>query len=208
VSSTTSSSPDGFFSSPRRQQLLLWASAVVLVAGIAVFLAVFLSRGSAQPASAGSTSPSPPAATTPATKPAKHPQPAGHAKAPSAALQVARTFLLTAVQRKNLDASYDLVGPNLKGRLTRAQWRKGNIAVTFYPARNARTTAFVVKQVSANHVMLQVELTPQKGSHVRPLAFWLGLDHVAGKNGKSAHWIVNYWLPDYSIPVKANPYNN
>jgi hypothetical protein len=192
--SSTTSSESGFFSSPRRQQQLLWASGAVLVIGIAVFLAVFLSRGGSQPASAGlSTVPTAPASTTPTAPRRVSPSPA--------ALKTARTFLETAVLRKNLDVAYPLVGPNLKGGMTRAQWRKGNIAVTFYPARNIETTALVVKQSQKNHMLLLVELTPQKGSGVRPLAFYLGLDRIHGK------WLVNYWLPDYSIPVKANPYN-
>ncbi len=169
--------------------------------GVAVFLAVFFTRGTSQPAAVDlSTVSSPSASTTPAPKRVS-PSPA--------ALEAARTFLLTAVARKNLAASYGLVGPNLKGGMTLAQWRKGNIPVTPYPARNAKTAQFVVKSSHANQLLLQVVLTRRPGSHVRPsLAFDLRLDRIGGKNGKPARWLVNYWMPNYSIAVQANPYNN
>jgi len=199
---STTSSPSGFFSSPRRQQQLLWIAGAVLVTGVVVFLVVFFSRGSSQPTSVDlSTVSSPQTSTTPA--PPRVPP-------SSAARQVARTFLLTAVQRKNLDAAYRIVGPDLKGGMSLAQWRKGNIPVTFYPSSDAKTAQFVVKTSHPSYLLLQVGLHALRGSGIKPrsLAFWLGLKRVGGKNGEPARWLVNYFLPQYSIPVKANPYSN
>src|SRR6266487_1194340 len=103
MSSTTSSPTGGFLSSPRMQQRLVWISGAVLLIGIAVFLGVFLSRGSSKPANQNlSTIASPPASTTPAVN---NPRVAPAASA----LKVARTFLETAVLRKNLDAAYPIV---------------------------------------------------------------------------------------------------
>jgi hypothetical protein len=197
MASTTSSS-SGFFSSPRLQQWLPWISGVVLVLGVVVFLGVYFSRGSSSSAGANisTISSGPPSSTTPA---AKNPRVA----ASPDALKVARTFLETAVLRQNLDAAYGIVGPDLKGGMSRAQWRKGNIAVTPYPAENAKTAQLVVKSSHRNQLMLQVLLNPRKGSGVtRPLPFTLGLDRVGGK------WLVNYWLPNYRPAIKSNPYSN
>ena len=181
------------------QQLLPWISGAVLVLGVAVFLGVYFSRGTSRPAAAdiSTVSSAPPASTTPA---AKNPR-----VAPSpGALKVARTFLETAVPRKNLDAAYGLVGPNLKPPgMSRAQWRKGNIAVAFYPAANAKTAKLVVKSSHRNQLMLQVVLVARKGSGVHPQSFTLGLDRLGGKG-----WVANYWLPNYRIPIHANPYSN
>jgi hypothetical protein len=195
--SSTTSSPTGLFSTPRSQRWLMWISAAVLVAGVAVFLGVFLSRGSSAPAPAAnlSTVSSAPPSTKSATSNPKVAASAG-------ALKVARTFLETAVLRKNLDAAYGLVGPDLKGGMSRAQWRKGNIPVQPYPAANAKTAKFQVKSSHKNELMLLVELTPRKGSGVRPLAFYLNVDRIGGK------WLVNYWLSDYRIPIHSNPYSN
>ena len=195
--SSTTSPPTGFLSSPRAQQRLLWISGAVLVIGVAVFLGVFFSRSSSPPSNVNNlstVSSAPPSSSTPATKNLK--------VAPSpAAYKVARTFLETAVLRQNLDAAYGLVGPNLKGGMSLARWRKGNIAVQPYPAANAKTAKFVVKYSHKNELMLEAVLTPQKGSGVHPQAFKLGVDRLGGK------WLVNYWLSDYRIPIKANPNN-
>src|SRR5438874_1160042 len=194
ISATSSST--GFLSSPRMQQRLVWISGAVLLIGVAVFLGVFLSRGTSRPAPASNLSTV--SSGPPSSKPAKNQKVAASA----AAFQVARTFLETAVLRKNLDAAYPLVGPNLKGGMSLAQWRKGNIAVVPYPALNAKTARFKVKSSHKNELMLQVgPLVARKGSGVRPLAFDLNVDRIGGK------WVVNYWLADYSIPVRANPNN-
>lgn len=196
--SSTTSTPTGFLSSPRNQRWLMWISGAVLVIGVAVFLGVFFSRGTSQPASAGNlstVSSAGPSSTKTATKNPK--------VAPSPdALQAARTFLETAVLRKNLDAAYPLVGPALKGGMSLATWRKGAIAVQPYPAINAKTAKLVVQHSHKNELMLLVVLVARKGSGVRPQGFFLNVDRIGGK------WLVNYWLPDFQHKVQANPYNN
>lgn len=178
------------------QRRLMWISGAVLAIGIAVFLGVYLSsRGTSQAAQVSTLGSKGPTSTTSATKNPK-------VAAAPAALQVARTFLETAVQRKNLDAAYKIVGPDLRGGMSLAQWRKGNIAVAFYPARNAKTTSLIVKESRKNDLFLQVVLNPRKGSGVRTLAFTLGVHRVAGKK-----WVVNYWIPDPTYRVKATPGN-
>jgi len=177
----------------------MWISGAVLAIGIAVFLGVILSRGSGQPATAGNlgtVASSGPSSTKPATKNATVP--------PSAsALKVARTFLETAVLRKNLAASYGLVGPDLKGGMSLAQWRKGSIPVQPYPAINVKTAKFTVLTSSKDELRLVVgPLVARKGSGIRPLAFYLNVDKLGGR------WLVNYFLPDYHPGSKSNPYSN
>jgi hypothetical protein len=180
------------------QQRLLWISAAVLLIGVAVFLGVYLTRGSSQaaPVNISTIGSGPSSKSTPAAKHAKvSPSPA--------ALKVARTFLETAVLRKNLDAAYGIVGPDLKGGMSLAQWRKGNIAVTPYPAMNAKTAKFVITESHKNQLFAQVVLYPQKGSGVsKGLGFNLGVQRLGGK------WVVNYWLPEPTIKVLANPNQN
>lgn len=195
--SSTTSSASGFLSSPRAQRLLMWISGAVLAIGIAVFLGVYLTRGTSTPAPANvSTLSSGPSSTKPATK--------NPTVAPSAdALQVARTFLETAVLRQNLDAAYKIVGPDLKGGMTRAQWRKGDIPVQPYPAINAKSAKFHITESHPNQLFAQVVLYPRKGSGVsKGLAFNLGVQRLGGK------WLVNYWLPLPQIKVRADPYTN
>lgn len=195
--SSTTSSPTGFLSSPRNQRWLMWISSAVLVVGVAVFLGVFFTRGTSRPA--GATNVSTVSSGPPSTKTAtKNPT-----VAPSAtAFKVARTFLETAVLRKNLDVSYRIVGPDLKGGMSLAQWRKGSIPVQPFPAINAKTAQFVVLTSSKNELRLSVgPLVARKGSGIRPLAFYLNVERLGGK------WLVNYFLPDYHPGVRPNPNN-
>jgi hypothetical protein len=192
--SSTTPSTSGFLSSPRVQQRLMWISGAVLLVGVAVFLGVFLSRGTTKPAAATNIA-------TVGSGPSHTTKPATQKVTASAdALKVARTFLETAVVRKNLDAAYGIVGPDIKGGMSRAQWRTGNIAVSPYPAMNAKTAKFHVTESHPNQLFAQVALYPRKGSGVKkPLAFNLGVQRVRGK------WIVNYWLPEPQIKVRPTP---
>jgi hypothetical protein len=125
-------------------------------------------------------------------------------KAPPArgALRVARQFIETAPLRRNLDQAYALVGPSLKGAMTRKQWNKGNIPVIDYPAGNAKTAAFVVDWSYRTQMMLEVDLVAKKGSgaNIRPhLPFFVGLERKGDKpNGQ---WRVTTFIPVWHPPI-------
>jgi hypothetical protein len=174
----------------------MWISGFVLVIGVAVFLAVFLGRGSSPAATGISTISSGP-------KPTDTTQSSG-AKVPAApaALAVARTFLETAVPRKNLDTAYDLVGPALKGGFSRAAWRTGNIPVQYFDATNLKTAQFLIKWSHPSELMLEVGLKGKPGSNVKSLAFLLGVDRIGGK------WLVNYFIPEAPNGHPITPYGN
>jgi hypothetical protein len=180
------------------QQRLLWISAAVLVVGVAVFLGVYFTR-SAGPSSNVNIS------TVSSQGPSSTKTAANNPRVPAAAgaLRVARTFLETAVLRKNLDTAYGIVGPDLKGGMSRAEWRKGNIPVQFVPAINAKTAKLTVLTSHKDELMLVAgPLVSRKGSGIRPQAFYLNVDRLGGR------WLVNYFLPDYHPGFKENPYSN
>lgn len=188
---STSSSATGILSSPRAQRRLLWASGGFFSIGLIVFLSVFVLRGSPGPNAPIS------------------PQRAQHAakqiKAPPdpQAYKVARTFLETAVVRKNLAASYPLVNSEIKGGQTKKQWVTGNIAVIPYPAENAKTTGFNVLWSYKTQLMMVVDLVARRGTHVRPhLPFFLGL--VRAHNKPNGRWLVNYFQADWAPPVPSS----
>jgi len=194
MSSTTPSS-SGFLSTPRSQRWLMWISGAVLAIGVAVFLGVILSRGSSKPASVNlATIASKPPKTKPVTSNSK-------VKPSPDALKAVHTFLETAVVRKNLAAAYPIVGPDLKGGMSLATWRKGNISVPFYPAANAKLAELRVQSSNKHELMLKTALFPRKGSGVRPLLFDINVDRIGGK------WLVNYINAEYNTPVKAAPTN-
>jgi hypothetical protein len=190
---SSSSSPrtvSGILNSPRAQRRLIIFSGGVLVIGFIAFLSAFLLRGTSGIHS--------PLSTLPAQTHVKL------VKAPPSkeALQVARKFLETAVLRKNLSAAYDIVGPALKGNMTRAQFVKGDIPVQPYPARNTKTAAFTVDWSYRTQIMLEVDLVAKKGSgsNIRPhFPYFLGLEREGDKpNGT---WLVNTWISAWHPPV-------
>jgi hypothetical protein len=191
MESSPSSVDDGFLSSPRNQRRLLWGSGAVLGIGLIVFLSVFVLRGSPGVQS--------PISTLPAQTTKKQ------VKAPPdpKAFTVARKFIETAVQRKNLDAAYPIVNHEIKGGLSKKQWDTGNIPVIGYPAGNTKTAAFTVLWSYKTQLMTIVDLVARKGTHVRPhLPFFLGL--VRAHNKPGGKWLVNYFIPDWSPPVPSS----
>jgi hypothetical protein len=191
MESPSSSVNDGFLSSPRNQRRLLWFSGGVFGIGLIVFLSVFVLRGSPGPSS--------PISTVPAQTAAKQ------VKAPPdpQAFKVARKFIETAVLRKNLDAAYPIVNPEIKGGLSKKQWETGNIPVIGYPAGNSKTAAFTVLWSYKTQLMTVVDLVAKRGSHVRPhLPFFLGL--VRAHNKPNGKWLVNYFEADWTPPVPSS----
>jgi hypothetical protein len=180
----------GILSSPRGQRRLIIFSGVVLVVGFIAFLSAFLLKGTSGIHSPISTLPAQTHAAVVKAPPSKE------------ALQVARKFIETAVLRKNLSEAYDLVGPALKGNMTRAQFVKGDIPVQPYPARNTRTAAFTVDWSYRTQIMLEVDLVAKKGSgaNIRPhFPYFLGLERKGDKpNGR---WQVNTWISAWHPPL-------
>lgn len=181
---STTTPNTGFFSSPRAQRALYWVSGIVFLAGVVAIITVYATRGSSTPAAVN-----PPSNSNTRTPPK-------HVKASADALGVARRFLETAVVRKNLAESYNLVGPNLKGGSTLKQWTSGSNTVVPYPANNAKTTAFLVKTSQPNYLLLWVNLVPKRGSGYKPQSFSVELDKLNGR------WLVNSFQPLYQPPVQ------
>jgi hypothetical protein len=115
-----------------------------------------------------------------------------------AARRVARTFLETAVSRKDLGVAYGIVGPDLKGGISRARWITGDNPVMYYPAKNLKTAPLKVKSSTKNRLWLVIGLESKRRSDVpkpvRSLAVQMEVVRIRGK------WVVNYFLADDPIP--------
>jgi len=109
------------------------------------------------------------------------------------ARRVAGRFILTAVAREDLGASYELVHPELRQGLTKKEWLTGNIPVVFYPAKEIGQARFKVDESYPDEAILEVALLPKDETKVKPQVFFIGLKK-AGKGG-AARWQVNYWVP-------------
>jgi hypothetical protein len=180
---------NGFFNSPRNQRRVLIVSALVLAAGITLFVALVLLKGTKNAFT-----------DTISNKPAQLYHPEKTVPVSKAEIAVARRFIQTAVARTDLNAAYDIVHTDLKGRLTRSQWNTGNIPVISYPARNSQSASFQTDYSYQTSALLEVDLVAKPGSDQRPhLLFFVGLKRAGGK--PTGRWLVNYWQPHWRPPV-------
>jgi hypothetical protein len=175
---------------PKVQRRLLWVSGLLLAAGIAAVLIVFVRNTG--------TSLETPKTNQPVDV-VKHEKQMPLSREQR---EVAGRFILTAVLRRNLDEAWKISGPALKEDLTLKQWRTGNIPVV--PFTYALQAAPIkVESSTKTHALVTVALLA-KNKKVKPAYFFLDLIKV-GK-GKQAHWVVNGWVPAYGRPpVPASP---
>jgi len=119
---------------------------------------------------------------------------------PAAAWSVAQRFVYSAVSRKNLDQSYALADANMRGGLTRADWKSGNIPVTYFPTSKIirydwKNTNFAHPREAAVNLIL----IPPKSSSQRPGPYIIFVKKVG--SGAKAHWLVDYFGAVQGPPV-------
>ena len=115
------------------------------------------------------------------------------------ARKVAVRFIQTAVAREHLDEAWSLVGPNLRGGLTRAEWLTGENPVVPYPIDELEVAPYKIDGSYTKSAILEVALVPRKNAGVRAQVFFLELRKV-GKAGTS-RWVVDNWVPRASTVV-------
>ena len=114
------------------------------------------------------------------------------------ARHVAIRFVQTAVARKNLAEAWTLVGPNLRGGLSRKQWLTGNNPVVPYPAAAIDYAPYKIDYSYTNSALLEVALLAKKTAKIKSQLFMLQLKKIG--SGATAHWVVDNWVPR-SVPV-------
>ena len=99
---------------------------------------------------------------------------------PKEARKVAGEFILAAAGREDLERAWQIAHPDLKRDCgcTKKQWLTGNINVQYFPTAGLQGANFTVDEVAPDRVVLEVLLTPKKGSEVPPTAFYIGLKEV------------------------------
>jgi len=170
-------------SSPRRRRRLAWGSGALLAVGGLVAIGLLWPN----------TAPSndEPIDKTRPPQVYREPQTVKLTRASRAqALTTAANFVKTAVVRRNVGRSWDLVSPALKQNVTRSEWNSGNIPVVPYPVAQAR---WKLDYSYEDGLGLQVLLFPEARSGLRPNLFFMELKRV----GDSGHrrWVVDSWAP-------------
>lgn len=116
------------------------------------------------------------------------------------ALATALRFVNTAVARRHVERSWDLVAPELRQGYTRTEWLKGEIPVVPYPAAEARVK---VDYSYRNGLGLTMLLLPATSSRERPASF--NMDLTAVGTGAKRHWLVNAFTPRGITSQQATP---
>lgn len=107
------------------------------------------------------------------------------------ALTVAARFVQTAVARKHVAQSWDLIVPSMKEGYTRASWARGDIPVVPFPVNLVK---WQLDYSFRDSLGLKVALFPKPGAEIRATVFNLDLRAV-GK-GSDRRWLVESFTPD------------
>lgn len=172
--------------SPRRRKQLVWTGLGTLAAVGAGLVLAFAPNTNAPPSHLSNT-------------PASVPETLVEAPLSTAARRVAIRFIQTAVARENLGEAWTLVGPNLRGGLSRAEWVTGNNPVVPYPIERLEVAPYKVDASYTRSALIEVALLPRKNAGVRAQVFFLELKKLG--TGKESRWVVDNWVPRASTVV-------
>ena len=171
-----------------------WLAGLLLAAGIIAAIVAFAPNKNPprETNAAGSAAP-----TTTAPKPKTVPL----AKETTS---VARTFVRTAVARKDLAAAWKISGPTIRGGLTYKEWLTGDIPVVPYPVDTLQVARFKIDWSYADEAALEIALLPKEGASIKPQVFFMRLERIGDSDKK--HWVVDYWVPHSAplVPQSAN----
>jgi len=121
------------------------------------------------------------------------------AKFTSEARHVVSRFILTAVARKHLEEAWTLVGPNLKGGLSKKEWLTGNNPVVPFPIDDLQLASYKIDYSHKDSALLEVMLLPRKNARVGAQTFFLEVKKVG--TGANARWVVDNWVPRGSAVI-------
>jgi hypothetical protein len=188
-------------SSQRTTRIIFWAGIALLIAAVVVFI-IKKSQHSSNPAAAKSASAQVAQAKKLINQPKRAPQvttSASWAKIPASAKLAVSRFIVDGAGERNLAAAYGVTAPSFRQGFTLKQWVHGDsLPFQVFPEMNFKTPmSFSLSQWDGRNLLAEVgvdsKYTTGRGGYV----FEVG----ATKIGK--RWLVNYWFPKYTPPVRA-----
>jgi hypothetical protein len=187
--------------SPRLGRYLLWLGVVVLAAGVVAVIVVFAGGKSDNTSSAPDKGFHP---TLPAkSRPLKNSDGVTvktFSQLDDQTRSAIRTFIATAVARKHLENSWNIVTPTMREGYTLKQWKTGeDLPIIPYPGVDAKHVNYYLDYATSREILVEVGLAGKPGVSTRPVTFQLGL-RPAGK-GANARWLVSYWMPRWTPPL-------
>jgi hypothetical protein len=191
-------------SSPRFNRLLFWLGAVVLAAGAAVLIVKLVGSDSGNPVNAdpGFKAQLPEKSTTLTN--ASGEQVKTYAQLDPKVKATIRTFIASAVARKHLERSWDVIAPSMKAGYTYKSWSHAKaLPIIPYPVDNVDKVNYHLEHATTKEIMVLVGVSAPPKAKIRPTVFRIALDRY-GK-GAQRRWLVSYWMPRWTPPI--NSYN-
>jgi hypothetical protein len=172
-----------FLASPRIRRRLAWLGVAAVFAAAIGGLALLLPdrHQAAEPLTAGGVAP----------PKAEHSVKRGK-KSLAEPLSVAEKFLNTAVARRHVGDSWELIDPTFPGKeeYTRATWAKGDIPVVPFPVADAK---YRIDYSYRNELGLRVALFAPKGNKTRAAVFDIELRR--SRQGGDRRWLIDSFMP-------------
>ena len=190
-------------SSPRTSRIIFWLGAALLVAALVVFI-IRKSHHSSNPAAAKNSAAQVAKARQLINKPTRTPQIAKNAdwaKIPASAKFAVKTFIVDGAGERNLAAAYPVTAPSFRQGFTLRQWVHGSsLPFQVFPEMNFKVPmSFTLTQWDGRNLLADVGVASKYKTGRVGYIFSVG----ATKVGK--RWLVNYWFPKYTPPVRAIP---
>ena len=109
----------------------------------------------------------------------------------AAARRILSKFVVSAVYRENVERSYDLATPVVRGGLTRKQWRTGDIPVPPFPASAVAVAKSKLVYSNPKVARYEVLLYTKPSAKLLPLLYSIELT----RTGRAGRWLVDYAMP-------------
>jgi hypothetical protein len=200
-------------SSPRTSRIIFWLGAALVVAAVVVFIVKKSSDGgssSAAPAAKGSGS---------ILSADQFQKEMGKrqtdiqtskkwATVPASAKLAVRRFIVDGAGERNLARAWQYTHPELRGGLTYKQWIHGNqLPFTPFEQMNLKIPmSITLTEWNKHDLFAEVGIASSDKVGRGAYVFNVGATKVG--TGAHARWLVNYWMPLYTPPVRADPTQN
>jgi hypothetical protein len=177
----------GLLSSPRRRRRAIWLGSLLLIVAGAVALGILYPNTAGQPDDVAVNDPRP-------GQVYREPKTVRLPKADrDRALRNALQFVNTAVARRRVESSYDLVSPELRQGMSRSEWGQGEIPVVPFPAAEVRVR---IDYSYRDELGLTMLLIPPAASNASPTTFNMDMRAAGAATGR--RWLVSSWMPTAS----------
>jgi len=199
-------------SSPRTSRIIFWLGAALVVAAVVVFIVKKSNDGGSSSAAPAAKSGSILSADQFQKEMGKR-EPDVHTNkkwetVPAPARVAVRRFIVDGAGERNLARAWQYMHPDIRGGLTFKQFVNGN-ELPFSPFEQMNLKipmSITLTEWSGHDFLAEVGIASTDKVGRGAYTFNVG----ATKVGKGAHarWLVNYWMPLYTPPVRADPTQN